>query len=151
MSVEQIPDLIGRLYGVVAELERFFPQRKFTPDGILVGSIGEVLAEYYYGLTLLPQNNANHDACTSDGTQVQVKTTQRSSVDIRTEPDHLLVLRLRADGKCDEVFNGPGSLVWECVSSKPMPKAGFYSVSLSKLAKIATRVPKGKKIARIRD
>lgn len=82
MSVDKIPDLIRKVYSVVVELERLFPQRKFTPDGILIGSIGEVLAAYHYGLRLLPQNSANHDACTPDGgTQVQVKTTQRTSKD----------------------------------------------------------------------
>jgi hypothetical protein len=141
MSVDRIPGLIRTIYGAVADLERLFPQRKFTPDGILVGSIGEVLAAYYYGLSLLPQSNANHDACAPDGTQVQVKTTQRDSIDIRTEPDHLLVLKLYPDGRCEEIFNGPGSLVWGFISGKPMPKEGFYQVPLSKLARMAAQVP----------
>ena len=33
----------------VAELEAEFPGRHFTLDGHLVGSIGEVMAAYYYG------------------------------------------------------------------------------------------------------
>lgn len=47
-EVRQIPQLIRKLYEIVAELETYFPDRHFTPDGHLVGSIGEVLAAYYY-------------------------------------------------------------------------------------------------------
>jgi hypothetical protein len=40
-------DLIRQLYSVVAALEEEeFEGRKFTPDGHLVGSIGEVVAAY---------------------------------------------------------------------------------------------------------
>ena len=34
---------IRELYAITKELELQFPGRKFTPDGQLVGSIGEVL------------------------------------------------------------------------------------------------------------
>ena len=53
--VDGIPNLIRRLYAIVADLETAFPGRKFTPDGPLVGSIGEVLAAHRYGLELLPR------------------------------------------------------------------------------------------------
>jgi len=150
MSVDQIPHLVKSIYSTVAELERLFPQRKFTPDGILVGSIGEVLGAYHYALTLLPQNSANHDARDSNGINVQIKTTQRSSVDIRTEPDHLLVLKLHPNATCEEIYNGRGSRVWQHVSRKPMPKTGFYTVTLSKLARIAKDVSEGERIKRVR-
>jgi hypothetical protein len=45
-SVQEIPKLIKELYGIVDSLEALFPGRHFTPDGHLVGSIGEVLAAY---------------------------------------------------------------------------------------------------------
>jgi len=43
-NVERVPDLVGRLYEIVSELEALFPGRHFTPDGHLVGSLGEVMA-----------------------------------------------------------------------------------------------------------
>ena len=49
----KIPQLIKRLYEIVAELESLYPGRKFTPDGHLVGSIGEVIAAHNYDLILL--------------------------------------------------------------------------------------------------
>jgi hypothetical protein len=67
--------LIGQLYQIVSALEEEFEGRRFTPDGHLVGSIGEVVAAYVFNLTLLPAGNAIHDAEAQDGTLVQVKLT----------------------------------------------------------------------------
>ena len=41
---------VQKLIGIVNELEADFPGRHFTLDGHLVGSIGEVMAAYYYGV-----------------------------------------------------------------------------------------------------
>jgi len=40
--------LVKQLYKIVKEFERLFPERRFTPDGHLVGSIGEVIAKHRY-------------------------------------------------------------------------------------------------------
>ncbi|MGQ0721719.1 MAG: DUF6998 domain-containing protein, partial [Candidatus Eiseniibacteriota bacterium] len=53
VGIDAIPVLVRRLYGIVRDLEAAFPGRKFTLDGHLVGSIGEVLAAHRYGLELL--------------------------------------------------------------------------------------------------
>jgi hypothetical protein len=50
MDPIRFPKLMAELYGLVTELELMF-QRPFTPDGHMVGSIGEALAAHYYGLT----------------------------------------------------------------------------------------------------
>ena len=60
--VEKVPGLVGELYALVAQLEALFPGRRFTPDGHLVGSIGEVIAAHRYGLDLLPHSAQGHDA-----------------------------------------------------------------------------------------
>lgn len=67
--------LIGELYRIVTALEEEFEGRRFTPDGHLVGSIGEVVAAYAFNLTLLPAGNPIHDARAKDGTLVQIKLT----------------------------------------------------------------------------
>lgn len=38
------PAPVGAIYRAVEEFEAAYPLRKFTPDGHLVGSIGEVIA-----------------------------------------------------------------------------------------------------------
>jgi hypothetical protein len=60
-QIDKIPSLVKRLYDLVGELQTLFPDRKFTPDGHLVGSLGEVLASHYYELKLLPCSAECHD------------------------------------------------------------------------------------------
>lgn len=76
--IAEIPRLVRQLYEVVGEFERLFEDknRKFTPDGHLVGSIGEVLAAYMYQLTLHVGSHPLHDAVSQDKRQVQIKATQ---------------------------------------------------------------------------
>ena len=51
---DQAAEKIKELYEISAELERLFPGRHYTPDGHMIGSIGEALAASYYGLELFP-------------------------------------------------------------------------------------------------
>jgi hypothetical protein len=44
------------MFKITSELEQKFEGRKFTLYGHLLGSTGEVLAKYYYGLELLPSS-----------------------------------------------------------------------------------------------
>jgi hypothetical protein len=134
-----VPGLVRQLYGIVAILEQRFPGRKFTPDGHLVGSIGEVIAASRYGLSLLPGSAERHDAKTADGRLVQIKATQSKSVGLRSAPEHLLVLFLRPDGEADEIFNGPGKLAWAEAGS--MQRNGQRSVGLTRLRKLMKQVP----------
>jgi hypothetical protein len=128
---DKLCTLIGQLYKVVAELEDEFEGRKFTPDGHLVGSIGEVVAAYAFNLTLLPASNAIHDAKTEDGTLVQIKLTGgNGSVSMYSEPQHLIVLQLR-NGEFTTAYNGRGTVVWQ--SCRPVAKNGQRTITLTKL------------------
>ena len=143
----RIPVLVRRLYEIVSELEGLFPSRRFTPDGHLVGSIGEVLAAAFYGLELLPGSSETHDAKSECGKLVQIKATQRSSVGLSAEPEHLIVLKLLSDGRTEEVYNGPGSGPWE--SSGRMQKNGHRPISVSRLRKIMMIVKKEDRLVRL--
>ena len=137
-SINEIPRLVRSLYEIVGELEMLFPGRKFTLDGHLVGSIGEVLAAHRYGLELLPASAKGHDATTADGRLVQIKATQAKSVGIRSEPDHLIVLKLTGNGSADEVYNGPGAAPWQHAGK--MQKNGQRVISVSRLQNLMTGV-----------
>ena len=143
-SVDRIPALVQSLYRIVAELEDLFPGRKFTPDGHLVGSIGEVLAAHLYELKLLPASAERHDARARDGRHVQIKATQSRSVGLRSEPEVLLVLKLNPDGSVDEVFNGPGSLVW--AHAGKLQSNGQRSIGIARLRKLMSEVPVGSRL-----
>ncbi|MES2392954.1 MAG: hypothetical protein V4555_15010 [Acidobacteriota bacterium] len=127
----KLRELIRRLYDVVSALEEEFEGRRFTPDGHLVGSIGEVVAAFAFNLTLLPASNAIHDARASDGTLVQIKLTGgNGSVSLYSEPQHLVVLQLRGK-KFTTVYNGGGSIVW--LKCRSRAKNGQRSIALSVL------------------
>ena len=147
--IQRIPELVQRLYALVDELEKLFPHRRFTLDGVLVGSIGEVLAESHYNLKLYPSSTEGHDAVSSSGRQVQIKATQAKSVGLRSEPEHLLVLRLTRDGRAEEVFNGPGGLAWQ--NAGKMQKNGQKAISVSKLERLMESVPDGERLLRTAD
>ena len=88
-----VRDNIQKMIKIVGELEAEFPGRHFTLDGHLVGSIGEVLAAYYYGIDLYEASTQRHDG-SIDGREVQIKITQQDNILISEKPDYLLVMYL---------------------------------------------------------
>lgn len=136
---QPIHRIVRQLCRLVAELEKEFDDRRFTLDGHLVGSIGEVLAADRYELELLPTGAATHDARAVDGTLVQIKTTQAKAIGLRSEPEHLLVVALDAQGAITEVYNGPGRLAWEAAGK--VQRNGQRSIRLSKLRSLMAQVP----------
>lgn len=139
----KIPQLIKQLYKIVAELESLFPGRKFTLDGHLVGSLGEVIAAHDYDLMLLESSAKTHDA-RKESKQIQIKATQGNAVAMYGEPEYLLVLKLLKDGTAVEVYNGPGKPAWETAGK--LQKNGQKSISLSRLRILMETVPSNQKI-----
>jgi len=148
MSIETVPHWVREIYAIVAKLEAAFPGRHFTPDGHLVGSLGEVLAAYYYDLELLPASAIAHDAKTTDGRQVQIKATQIDRVALRADCAQLLVLKLDGRGGFDEIYNGPGSPVWAAAGK--VQSNGQRSIRLSRLRAMQAAVVGGDRIERVR-
>lgn len=108
---------VQKLIEIVAELETEFPGRHFTLDGHLVGSIGEVMAAYYYGIELYTASTEIHDG-EVDGRKVQIKISQQDNIVINQEPDYLIVLYLNKSGNIYEVYNGKGAKPWETAGKK---------------------------------
>jgi hypothetical protein len=129
--MKRTAEIIREIYQLVDELETIYPGRKFTPDGHLVGSIGEAYAAAYYGLTLLPASASTHDAVDAGGRLYQIKATGGTGIGIRSCPDNLLVLKLHRDGTLTEVYNGTGQPAWDAAGA--MQKNGQRAISLSKL------------------
>ena len=55
---DQVARFLDDLYTASDGLEQMFPGRKFTLDGHLVGSIGEVVAAYIFDLDLKPYSSS---------------------------------------------------------------------------------------------
>ena len=142
-----LSDKIKELYRITTELERSYPGRKFTIDGHLVGSIGEVIVAEHYGLTLLCNSTETHDAVSSDGRNAQIKATQVNRIAISSEPDYLIVIKLFSDGSWEENYNGPGKPVWDHAGK--IQKNGQRPISLSKLRSLMNSVDKKDTFARV--
>jgi len=141
--MNRVVEILRKLYILVEELERLHEGRRFTPDGHMVGSIGEAWAKWLYGVDLLPASTPCHDAKTADGRLVQVKATQGRSVALYDEPQHLVVLKLLRDGTAEEVYGGPA---WEAAGKKA--KNGQRPISIAKPQALMENVPDDKRLAR---
>lgn len=139
-EIDYVLHRIQEMFIISSELEKTFPGRKFTLDGHLVGSIGEVIAAFYYGLELLPSSTEKHDAIAVDGRLVQIKATQgMNGVSMRSKPEFLIVLWIDGNsGEVCEVYNGPGELAWDACGK--WASNGTRPITISKLKKISTQV-----------
>ena len=126
MDHSRFRQLVTEIYSIVDELQVMFPGRPFTPDGHLVGSLGECLVADAYDHELMPPSNLGYDATTKDGRRVEIKATQANRVAFRSCPEYCIAIRILPNGTFHEVFNGPGKPIWDCFSGKPMPKTGQY-------------------------
>lgn len=126
-----------------------FPRRHFTPDGHMVGSIGECLVADAYGLELMNASNKGYDALSPSGLQVEIKATQAKSVAFRSQPEHTIAIKILPNGTFEEIFNGPGNLVWQQFDGKPLPSNGQYQISLNKLKELNKQVDKSQRIFRV--
>ena len=116
-KMDAIKEKIQKLISIVKELETDFPGRHFSLDGHIVGSIGEVMAAYYYGIELYAASAVAHDG-EIDGKKVQIKISQQDDIVINHEPEYLIVLYLRKNGDVFEVYNGPGEAPWNSASKR---------------------------------
>lgn len=132
--------LVKQLYATVNELEAMFPGRHFTPDGHMVGSLGECLVADAYNLELKTASNKGSDAVTETGLEVEIKATQSNSVAFRSQPQHTIIIKILRDGTFEEIYNGPGCLVWEQFKGKRLPSNGQFQVSLNKLRQLNQQV-----------
>jgi hypothetical protein len=129
----KLPEPVAVIYKAVEDLDRLYKDygRKFTPDGHLVGSIGEVIAAEALGLKLLRSSHPGHDAKDHDCRYVQIKMTAGNRVSLYSDCDRLVVLRVIDPENAEIVYDGPGATVWKHAGRKQ--KNGQRSISLSAL------------------
>lgn len=130
-----LPEPVASIYRAAAELERLYPNRKFTPDGHLVGSIGEVIAAEALGLTLYPMSRPGHDAYDLHGA-VQIKMTAGTKIAMYDTCDRLVVLRVVSPEEAEIIYDGPGQPAWDRAGKKG--KNGQRPITLACLRQIAT-------------
>ncbi len=131
----KLPAPVAAIYRAVDELEAAYPGRKFTPDGHLVGSIGEVVAAEALGLTLYPGSHPIHDAYDENG-DVQIKMTAGDGIAMYGPSKRLVVLRVLSPEEAEIVFDGPGDVAWSRAGK--LQKNGQRVLSLAKLRSLVT-------------
>lgn len=129
----KLPKPVAAIYRAVEELDEIYRDygRKFTPDGHLVGSIGEVIAAEALGLKLRRGSYPGHDAVDRDNRDVQIKMTAGRSVALYDTCDRLIVLKVVDPEYAEIVYDGPGAPVWQHAGR--MQKNGQRTISLTKL------------------
>jgi len=131
-----LPDAVARIYEAAAELEKRYPARRFTPDGHLVGSIGEVIAAEAFRLKLHPMSHPGHDAF-DDAGNVEIKLTAGRRVALYACCERLIVLRIVSPKEAEVVYDGPGRPAWRAAGRKQ--KNGQRAISLHALRALASR------------
>jgi len=147
---------IRKMFEAQAELNRVFPKRPFTPDGRMIGDIGEAIAEIDYLVTVDPKSRKDWDG-RREGVcegcpEVQVRATQRDDDDniyVKESPDNgwLLVFRLFQDGHWECRYNGRTSRVWEALKNKKADKDGWKGITLVRLRELDREVANDERIA----
>ena len=141
-NVRAVPALIARLYRTVQDLNKLYPGRPFTPDGHLVGSIGEVVAADTYDLRLEKCSNPGFDAKTQEGQTVEIKLTGGASVSLSSDcapPDFLIVLKLNRNTGFNEIYNGEFPV--ELWKRKSPTKRKVVSLRLKELQNFKSKQP----------
>lgn len=145
-QMKSVKEQIQKIYEIVSELQESFPGRSFTPDGHLIGSIGEVMAAYHYGIELYKASKEVHDGIVN-GREVQIKITQGNKIQIRHKPDYLIVMYITGTGQVYEVYNGTGDKAWKVVGKKNSNNA--YTMSLGRLMTIDETVDASDRIVAV--
>lgn len=143
IDAREVLRLVPELFKIIKALDAAAPGRHFTPDGHLVGSIGEAVAAALYGLELTTASTKGIDAHhKATGRSVEIKATvEGKKISLRgmePEADHLLVLRINGDGSASEVYNGPAAPVW--IAAGRIQSNGQRVVSVSRLMALQSNV-----------
>ena len=138
----RIISAVKQMLAIVARLQKSHPKKRFSLDGRLVGDLGEILAEEKYQLTIYDKLVAHHDATTSRGKLVQIKTTMQNSLTFPADhvPHYYLGLKIHPDGRLEEIYNGPGSIIWKEIKHRKRPKNNLHSVSFTILERANRKV-----------
>jgi hypothetical protein len=140
MSHAKLKAHIERLLAIIAEMQLDFPNKRFTLDGRLVGDIGEIAAAELYAIKLAEGQAQLHDATTIDGRRVQIKVTMKEALGFGNVPDYYLGLRISPAGDIDEIFNGPGSVIWEAIKHRKRPKNYLFALPIGFLRRLNENV-----------
>lgn len=148
MKKQTITNALALIFEGIRQLRREFPEKEFTIDGRLVGDIGEVIAALEYDIKLYDVLVAGHDGKTSNGRRVQIKATFKDSLTFKTVPDYYLGFKLYKSGRYEEIYNGPGRIIYERYKNRKGIGKELLSFPNKDRLILSSMVPEGEKIIR---
>lgn len=145
---QAIREALALIFAGIRKLSETFTERAFTIDGRLVGDLGEVIATLEYEVKLHDVIRPDHDADTSDGRQVQIKATFKNALTFRVTPEYYLGFKLYENGEYEEVYNGPGHLIFNRYKHRKGIGQTLLSFPVSELRAISSTIPEEQRIPR---
>ena len=143
-----INQALALIFEGISQLQKAFPNREFTIDGRLVGDIGEVVAALEYDIRLHDTSQPDHDAETKDGRRVQIKATFKDQLTFKTIPDYYLGFKLFQDGKYEEIYNGPGNVIFKRYEHRKGIGKQLLSFPIAELKELSRRVLPDQRISK---
>jgi hypothetical protein len=135
------------------ELHKVFPKKPFTPDGRMIGDIGEAIAELTYQVAIdkclrKHWDGKREDVC-AGCPEVQVRATQKDVGYVKESPDDgcLLVFKIFPDGTWECCYNGNTARVWRSLDAKKVNRAGEKFIGLDALRELDRAVGEGERVA----
>ncbi|MCX6718420.1 MAG: hypothetical protein NTY81_02355 [Candidatus Staskawiczbacteria bacterium] len=120
--------------------------RKFTPDGRMVGDIGEVIAGVFYQIELHDVGRHDWDG-TYNGRNVQIKATSGDGTYLKEPPEDgfadglLMVFQIdRESGEYKSIYNGDIQRVWEALNNLKIDRTGAKMIPLDRLKELQKSV-----------
>jgi len=141
-QAEALKTAIRKMFEAQRQLREAFPKRLFTPDGRMIGDIGEATAEIAYQVTVDPTSRPHWDGKREDICEgcldVQIRATQKDDTYMKEPPDdgRLLVFKIFSDGSWECCYNGDARKVWRSLDAKKATKNGEKFISLDALRKL---------------
>lgn len=148
--MENLQKELKNLFQIVQRIETEYAKynRKFTIDGHLIGSIGEVLAAEAFNLKLAQTGMAVYDATRIEKPDetVQIKATQIDRVSFspvregEAVPDYVIVIQINKSGDWEPIYYGPGKNVYDLLALRKTQKNGQIQITLTKLRELNASV-----------
>ena len=141
-QIDQLKEAIKDLYLSVDRLHDSFPRRQFTPDGRMIGDIGEAIASLEFNVIIDEKSKKHWDGYRIDSIgkerKVQVKTTQKDETYLKEPPGEgdLLVFKIYRNGIWKCCYDGPISRVWRALAEQKPDNTGAKLISLNRLKEI---------------
>lgn len=134
-KIEAVQHLLSTIFVAQKALRALAPEYRWSGLGNLLGDFGEFVAISHYGLSKASRGASGHDAVTTDGKTVQIKTNFASSgIGFRGEADLLLVVGVNEDGTWQELYYGPfGKVKGE---SRYSARDNKHMITITKLKRI---------------